>query len=162
MIETWKNDFGAFVNSLNLSRDDYKTMMEYIDEIHAVQPDHVADVSKKVFISCAHENNDVIFRKMAIEAIEKAKMAQTPDGEIFVAKYNAEMNIQLLPSAQPEPHWIPCSERLPDKGNVVLWCNEYGSVFASEITFKNEDYWCIGNRHRSELIAWMPLPEPYR
>ena len=39
MIETWKNDFKAFVESLHLSRDDYKTMMEYIDEIPAVQPE---------------------------------------------------------------------------------------------------------------------------
>ena len=45
---------------------------------------------------------DLVSRRDAIEAIEKAKMAQTPDGEIYVAKYNAEMNIQLLPSAQPE------------------------------------------------------------
>ena len=54
MIETWKNDFRAFVNSLNLSRDDYKTMMEYIDEIPAVQPDHNADISKKAdWIPCS-------------------------------------------------------------------------------------------------------------
>ena len=39
LIETWKNDFMEFVNSLNLSRDDYKTMMEYINEVPAVQPD---------------------------------------------------------------------------------------------------------------------------
>ncbi len=45
---------------------------------------------------------DLVSRRDAIEAIEKAKMAQTPDGELYVAKYNAEMNIQLLPSAQPE------------------------------------------------------------
>lgn len=49
---------------------------------------------------------DLISRRAAIEAIEKAKMAQTPDGEIYVAKYNAEMNIQLLPSVQPEPSEI--------------------------------------------------------
>lgn len=36
---TIKDDFRAFVNSLNLSRDDYKTMMEYIDELPAVQPE---------------------------------------------------------------------------------------------------------------------------
>lgn len=55
------------------------------------------------------DKDDCISRRDAIEAIEKAKMAQTPDGEIFVAKYNTEMNIQLLPSVQPEPHeghWI--------------------------------------------------------
>ena len=81
---------------------------------------------------------------------------------IDTLKTLAPVQFARMPTVNPEPHWIPCSERLPDKGNVVLWCNEYGSVFASEITFKNEDYWCIGNRHRSELIAWMPLPEPYR
>lgn len=48
MIETWKTDFKLFAKSLNLSRDDYKTMMEYINEVPAVQPDHNADVSKKV------------------------------------------------------------------------------------------------------------------
>lgn len=57
MIETWKNDFMEFVNSLNLSRDDHKAMMEYIDEIPAVQPDHNADIGKKVSISCAYEND---------------------------------------------------------------------------------------------------------
>ena len=52
------------------------------------------------------DKDDCISRRAAIEAIEKAKMAQTPDGEIYVAKYNAEMNIQLLPSVQPEPSEI--------------------------------------------------------
>lgn len=32
-------DFMAFVKSLNLSRDDYRAMMEYIDELSAVQPE---------------------------------------------------------------------------------------------------------------------------
>ena len=77
MIETWKDDFGAFVNSLNLSRDDYKTMMEYIDEIPAVQPDHVADVSKKVSISCGHEN-DMISRQAAIDIERNATVDTNP------------------------------------------------------------------------------------
>ena len=45
---------------------------------------------------------DLIERQMAIDAVESAKTARTPDGEIYVAKLNAEMNIQILPSAQPE------------------------------------------------------------
>lgn len=36
---TYKDDFRTFVDSLNLSRDDYKTMMEYIDEIPGAQPE---------------------------------------------------------------------------------------------------------------------------
>lgn len=46
--------------------------------------------------------NDLIRRGDAIDAIEKAKTARTEDGEIYVAKINAEMNIMILPSAQPE------------------------------------------------------------
>lgn len=46
--------------------------------------------------------NDTIYRHAAIDAIEKAKTARTADGEIYVAKINAEMNIVLLPSAQSE------------------------------------------------------------
>ena len=46
--------------------------------------------------------DDLISRQAAIDAIESAKTARTSDGEIYVAKLNAEMNIQILPSAQPE------------------------------------------------------------
>ena len=46
--------------------------------------------------------SDLISRQDAIDAVESAKTARTPDGEIYVAKLNAEMNIQILPSAQPE------------------------------------------------------------
>ena len=63
---------------------------------------------------------DTIYRQDAIDAIEKAKTARTEDGEIYVAKINAEMNIDLLPSAQPEQRWIPCSERYPDMDERVL------------------------------------------
>ena len=45
---------------------------------------------------------DLIDRRAAIDAIERAKTAKTEGGEVYVAKYNAEMNIALLPSAQPE------------------------------------------------------------
>ena len=46
--------------------------------------------------------NDLISRQAAIDAVERAKTARSEDGEIFCAKINAQMNIQILPSAQPE------------------------------------------------------------
>ena len=67
------------------------------------------------------------------------------------------------PTIEPEPQWIPCSERLPEYGHPVLWCNENGSVFVSAITVKSDYGWAIGKRHRaSAVVAWMPLPEPYK
>ena len=66
-----------------------------------------------------------------------------------------------LPSAQPQ--WIPCSERLPEYGHPVLWCNEQGSVFVSAITYQNGNSWNVGKRHRGcDVLAWMPIPEPYK
>ena len=90
LIETWRNDFKAFVNSLNLSRDDYKTMMEYIDELSVVQPDHNADVSKKVSISCGHENDQISRQALCKYAQNQKDKSVTPN------------DIMRFPSAQPE------------------------------------------------------------
>ena len=136
MIETWKNDFMEFVNSLNLSRDDYKTMMEYIDEIPAVQPDHNADIGKKASISCGWEN-DPISRQAEIDALEMAIERYDEMAEEYQKKADIERNdymdmrddayearqlaqwlnelkylrgkIEQL-TIKPEPHWIPCSK----------------------------------------------------
>jgi len=37
-IDKWKNDFRDYVNALDLPRDDYKGIMEYIDELPSSQP----------------------------------------------------------------------------------------------------------------------------
>ena len=38
-IEDWKNDFKGYVNALNIPRDDYKGIMQYIDEVPSAQPE---------------------------------------------------------------------------------------------------------------------------
>lgn len=68
--------------------------------------------------------------------------------------------------------WIPCSERLPDKGGTYLVTQEryrlddrlYKKPVVVETTFAEfnfmDDVW---NRARHlKVIAWMPLPEPYK
>ena len=39
LIDAWKEDFKEFVNSLDMPRDDYKGIMEYIDEVPSAQPE---------------------------------------------------------------------------------------------------------------------------
>ena len=74
--------------------------------------------------------------------------------------------------------WVPCSERLPEDGQVVLITVKAGT--ALDIGISDEDtvmeayyyadeytYPCfvpsIGVEHlREEVLAWMPLPEPYQ
>jgi hypothetical protein len=60
--------------------------------------------------------------------------------------------INSVPSA--EPHWIPCSDRLPEKDGYYLTTTCYRQVYCD---FWNEDHF-----DRTEaVIAWMPLPKPY-
>ena len=95
-----------------------------------------------------------------------------------------------LQDAQPEPKWIPCSKRLPDDLEEVnitftnLAPAPYydfikGKCFTgSAVFYKGEWYWYSSitvdvlkeyGRYESEkidegikIVAWMPLPEPYR
>lgn len=70
--------------------------------------------------------------------------------------------IDEQPSAQPEPHWIPCSERLPEHNQICIVTDETRRC-AYEYGIHDETYddvngWTyLGHR----IIAWMPLPEPY-
>lgn len=75
-----------------------------------------------------------------------------------------------LPSVTPTQKWIPVTEDTPPKGTICLWCNKQGSVFASEITYRSEcssyvgkhGYFSNGLENYGDIVAWMPLPEPYK
>lgn len=56
--------------------------------------------------------------------------------------------------------WIPVGERLPEKGISVLITTSDGEV-ASDFLKKNGK-WFWGEEEEYKIIAWMPLPEPYR
>lgn len=55
--------------------------------------------------------------------------------------------------------WIPCSERLPEADGYVLCSvkDKYAKHNVIISQFKDEIYW-----HNGRIIAWMPLPEPYK
>lgn len=58
--------------------------------------------------------------------------------------------------------WIPCDERLPDTEHSVLMCDANGCRDVGWWTGKR---WVTGFSHADiarDIIAWRPLPEPYR
>ena len=63
-----------------------------------------------------------------------------------------------------EREWIPCSERLPLKEQDILATTTWGYVTIANRWFG--DNWFIhegnSNAKTSDIIAWMPLPKPYR
>ena len=84
--------------------------------------------------------------------------------------------LERLPSAQPEQRWISCSERLPETptGNKDYeWDGEDIAADEYIVMIKNAKHptslWWTGKEwidvyaYESYcVIAWMPLPEPYK
>ena len=77
-----------------------------------------------------------------------------------------------LKDAQPEPHWIPCSEKLPESDGfyLVTVCAEYRPVriycFSPYGMHEDKKYWmndcdCHSYVFNHFVEAWLPLPEPY-
>ena len=75
-----------------------------------------------------------------------------------------EKIFNVLPSVQPEPRWIPVSEKLPeDRQAVLVWCPQYKNIYCAYL--EKEQWWIFGAFVQivpNEVIAWMPLPEPYK
>lgn len=163
----------------------YEKWREYFCELPAVQPDHNADVGKKV------ADEDCISRRVAIEAIDewfkkvRSHMSAYEydsayaQGEID-AYVTAIDTLKTLAPIQPEPKWIPCDERLPEYNESVLTWDGYVFCIEKRIPYIRDDdgepiegdWWvgdeyddyeseCYPNLRDGAAIAWLSLPEPY-
>lgn len=54
---------------------------------------------------------ELISRQAAIEALD---MPDYENGEAYLQYVNDKRAIELVPSAQPDQQWTPCSERPPE------------------------------------------------
>ena len=119
---------------------------------------------------------DTISRQAAIDALEKVAELfpwRVPGNRDTYDRYNeawndaierAEIEIEELPSAQPEQRWIPTSEKLPEYDKPVLLSTAWGKT---EIGFLTQRGWMIvacsyREFEQGAVVAWMPLPEPWR
>ena len=109
--------------------------------------------------------SDLISRQAAIDALERSK-DKTAKGDIG-GFYNTIIQndidkIKRLPSAQPEPQWIPISEREPESGNYLT---AFRDKETGKVSVAIDLYWSGGwddDGDRFETIAWCKLPEPYK
>lgn len=63
--------------------------------------------------------------------------------------------------ALKETQWIPCSKRLPEDNTDVIVCFYSGTV--TEMRYwGNGIFQGIYEHTTKVIVAWMPLPEPYR
>lgn len=91
------------------------------------------------------------------------------DDEIIKVCFEAYADhIKRLPSARPTGEWIPCSERMPSESGdylatIPLDADEtYTEVlmYHNGRFYEDDDEW--GATYHDDVIAWMPLPKPYR
>ena len=125
--------------------------------------------------------NDLISRQAAIDEIKE--IYEWHDN---VTKERIIEHFKQLPSAQPEQRWIPCSERLPEAEDCPMDClvtrkSKYiGNYTDMAVCEKNgmwthEDWDAIVlgdvedgkstgliSTRDDDIIAWMPLPEPWK
>ena len=107
--------------------------------------------------------SDLINRQDAIDALSNGALINYQATGSNNGLVKAIDVIKGLPSA--EPRWIPCSERLPEIGEGVLGCSKGGTVDVVWRTmFSNPPgAWDTnGLIPIEELLAWMPLPEPWK
>lgn len=106
--------------------------------------------------------DDLISRQALLESIERISVKGNVLDDDWVYRF-----IQEFPSAH---QWIPCSERLPEKGNEVLVCYDYKghrSVFTGTLYDDgkfygyDDEYLTPEGRKYRKAVAWMPLPKPY-
>lgn len=121
--------------------------------------------------------SDLISRQAVFDAlIEKGQNSKR-----YKLGENWELNlpeiieaINAIPSAESEQKWIPCSERLPEDEYVLISkipSKISGSKWSVDIAIRTEDprsgriQWRdsgFGVIQDDKVLAWMPLPEPYR
>lgn len=74
-----------------------------------------------------------------------------------------DMAIEALSAVQG---WIPCSERLPNVGENVLFTTDiYGGYVAEGDRRADGKWWQYrwnALLQNEEVTAWMPLPTPYK
>lgn len=70
---------------------------------------------------------------------------------------------QMAIDALEKQRWIPCSERLPEEGEVVLTQAKFKDDVKMAVSSRIDyNYWTTWGTRDINIIAWMPLPEPYQ
>jgi len=102
-------------------------------------------------------------------AIDRAEAIKIASGYCHPA--NVAKELAKLPPVKVEPRWIPVSERLPEeKINPITedfyeyQCtyHAYGVYDVRSYKFGDGHWWHGAGIMDDSVIAWRPLPEPYK
>lgn len=98
-------------------------------------------------------------RKLIANEIKTAEEIGTHDADVCKASLMmAVAYINIAPTIDAVPCWIPCGERLPKEYNEYLCCDKDGEYY---VNYLEDAYWAREFTESESIVAWMPLPEPY-
>lgn len=104
--------------------------------------------------------DDLIRRQSAIDALREAE--NHAFNSFYKGLVKAHKIIANIPSAQQEQHWIPCSERLPDKEAIYIVSLSKDTDFCKYIPGIGFGWYSRGAWYKNnDVTAWMEMPEPY-
>jgi hypothetical protein len=107
--------------------------------------------------------DDAISRQAALDEII-SRLGISGEKYLLESERYIYQIIKDLPPVTPKQRWIPVSEGLPDeRQSVLVWCPEYRNMYCAYL--KNKNWWIFGAFSQiipNAVIAWMPLPEPYK
>ena len=149
-------------------------VLSWIDDVPSAEP----EIKERMEKSAQNvPNNDLISRKAAIDKLNREIIKRRLLDELYdgaLDEFQTEEILRKLPSAQPEPQWIPCSERLPEDSQFVLMTirrmdehyNHEPFISVGYITWNQSLWWCAHDGdcepNNVRVDAWMPLPEPWK
>ena len=118
---------------------------------------NVEEIRKKVRSLCEDAGLQFFF------AVPNASEWAVTDCEHLRKIVSYHKKLETLPLVTPTQNWIPVSERLPQKDVEVLATTEWGEVTIAMYCVTD---WLIHegdtNAETDEIVAWMPLPKPYK
>ncbi|QUH22184.1 DUF551 domain-containing protein [Alkaliphilus sp. B6464] len=85
------------------------------------------------------------------------KELEKDKGKVFRKAYHLYCKAQGINANTGFGFWIPVKERLPEQDTNVIACFDDGFITGVEYT-NDWELWADSG----EVVAWMPLPEPYK
>lgn len=105
---------------------------------------------------------EINIEKMAQDVAQKA-IQELRDNGVFVSRWIPVKFRPLSDEEQKEyPNYCYIADCLmPDDGKEILVSTKYGRVEKDVCLFDDGYYLDSGYDWQTDIVAWMPLPEPY-
>lgn len=144
-----------------MDRDEF---MELVYETFADEPDNVLanGIIEAADAYVEYEKAQTVERLRGVVEIT-VPITDYDGGYIDGIETGISIVSTMQPTIQPEPQWIPVSERLPEVGQTII--AQCRANIIKTLKLDSDGDWYQDAEHcymSGFVVAWMPLPEAYK